>query len=131
MRISLGKQNLKLIPAQPWRSCFEIQDAVQFDNDHLYEFYLARSGRSRGADLVRFDDESEGIYTDLYPLEKGLKLFYMFDDGDSWLFQLTRNRKKPQETQAGIHYPRVVREVGEKPDQYPNQEEDEEMICSE
>ena len=36
---------------------FTIQDVVEFDNDHLYEFYISRTERSR--DRVRFDDENE------------------------------------------------------------------------
>ncbi len=100
---------------------FVIQDAVDFYNDHLYEFYISRTERSR--DRVRFDDENEGIYTttleSLYPLEKGRKLFYMFDYGDSWLFKITKSRVSPKEPKQGIEYPRLVHEAGTKPEQYP------------
>ncbi len=34
-----------------------IQDAVEFDNDHMYEFYIARTDRSR--DRIHFDDENQ------------------------------------------------------------------------
>ena len=104
---------------------FAIQDAVEFDNDHLYEFYISRTERSR--DLVRFDDENEEIYSitleSLYPLEKRKKLYYMFDYGDSWLFKITKSRKKPQEPKQGTDYPRMVNETGSKPEQYPAWEE--------
>lgn len=53
-----------------------IQYAVNFDNDHLYEFYISKTERSR--DRIRFDDENEKIYSatleSIYPLEKGKKL---------------------------------------------------------
>jgi len=104
-----------------------IQDAVEFDNDHLYEFYISRSENSNSRDIVRFDDENGGIYNttieELYPLDKDKKLFYMFDYGDSWLFKLSKTRKKPQDIQLGVDYPRIVAEVGTKPMQYPGWEE--------
>jgi len=102
-----------------------IQYAVDFDNDHLYEFYVSRTERSQ--DRIRFDDENEKIYDttleSLYPLEKGKKLYYMFDYGDSWLFVVSKSRKKPQEVQNGIEYPRIINEEGNKPEQYPEWED--------
>ena len=62
-----------------------IQDVVGFDNDHLYQFFIARTPRSR--DHIRYDDENGELYSmklaDLFPLPKGRKLFYYFDYGDS------------------------------------------------
>jgi hypothetical protein len=102
-----------------------IQNAVDFDNDHLYEFYIART--ERGRNRIRFDDENGGIYDvtleQLYPLEKGGKLFYLFDYGDHWLFKITKSRKKPQEPVQGVEYPRVVETIGPNPEQYPVFEE--------
>ena len=105
---------------------YAIQKAVCFDNDHLYEFYISRTAHSR--DKQRFDDENEKIFTtvldDIFPLPKKRKLFYMFDYGDSWLFQIKRNRNKPHEPIEGNEYPRLVKEIGEVPEQYPNYEDD-------
>lgn len=39
---------------------FTIIKAVDFDNDHLYEFYISRTERSR--DRLRFDEENGEIY---------------------------------------------------------------------
>lgn len=104
---------------------FAIQAAVGFDNDHLYEFYISRTERSR--DRIRFDDEDGAIYRTtlegIYPLEKRRKLYYMFDYGDSWLFKISKTRNSPQNPKQGIHYPRVVSEAGSKPEQYPAWEE--------
>jgi len=87
----------------------------------LYEFYISRTERSR--DRIRFDDENGDIYNvtleSLYPLEKGKKLYYLFDYGDNWLFKITKSRKKPTEPMEGIEYPRVVESVGNNPEQYP------------
>jgi hypothetical protein len=102
-----------------------IQDAVEFDNDHMYEFYVARTEHSHNRDV--FDSEDDGVYNitleSLYPLPKARKLYYMFDYGDSWLFQVTKSRKKPHETINDIEYPRVINETGKKPEQYPDWEE--------
>lgn len=104
---------------------FAIQKAVDFDNDHLYEFYISRTERSR--DRVHFDDENGEIFErtigSIYPLGKHRKFFYMFDFGDSWLFQISNSRKKPREPEKGISYPRLVSEKGEKPEQYPDWDE--------
>lgn len=104
-----------------------IQDAVEFENDHMYEFYIARTERAR--DRIVFDDENEGIFTTtiggLFPLDKGKKLFYMFDYGDSWLFKVSKARSLPKEPEKAVKYPRVVSEKGCKPEQYPSFEEGE------
>lgn len=103
-----------------------IQDAVEFENDHLYAFYIARTNRS--TDRIWLDDENEEIYTrtleSLYPLPKNRKLFYLFDFGDSWTFQVTKSRKKPRPPEKGVNYPRLIGESGEKLHQYPDFEDD-------
>jgi hypothetical protein len=107
---------------------FAIQEAVGFDNDHLYEFYVARTDRSRERD--RFDEENEGIFKmtleDLFPLPKQKHLYYMFDYGDSWLFKISKTRKKAWEPEPDLTYPRLILETGKKPVQYPAWDEDDE-----
>ncbi len=101
-----------------------IQDAIDFDNDHLYEFFVANSIHSH--DKKRFDEDNQGLWEysvdDLFPLPKHKKLFYLFDYGDSWYFRITKSRKKPKQNEAGINYPRVVEQVGKNPEQYSNDE---------
>jgi len=100
---------------------FALQDCLNFDNDHMYEFYVARTDRSNKR--TRYDYDKRLIYEktleELYPLEKNKKLFYLFDYGDSWTFKITRSRKKPQLPLKGIEYPRLIEEIGVKPEQYP------------
>jgi len=107
---------------------FAIQEAVGFDNDHLYEFYIARTDRSR--ERIQFDEENEGIFKmtlkDLFPLPDKKHLYYMFDYGDSWLFKISKTRKKAWEPEPGFTYPRLILETGEKPEQYPSWEDDDE-----
>ena len=103
-----------------------IQQAVDFDNDHLYAFYIARTELSRKKTM--FDDENGRIFStkicDLFPLPPKERLFYLFDYGDNWLFTITKTRKKQHQPVDGVDYPRVVKESGEKPVQYDYDEDD-------
>ena len=103
---------------------YAIQKAVNFDNDHLYAFYVARSDSSR--DREWFDDDNGGLYSTeldgMFPLEPRKSLFYLFDFGDAWVFKITKTRKRPHDPPEGVVYPRVVGEVGTKPVQYPGHE---------
>jgi hypothetical protein len=68
-------------------------------------------------------DEDPAAWTttleSLYPLPKDRRLFYRFDYGDDWIFQISRARNKPFAAEPGTEYPRLVDETGEKPEQYP------------
>jgi hypothetical protein len=110
-----------------------IQQAVGFDNDHLYGFYVARTPWSR--DRVRYDgSEQDGWYDEdededdsastttlegLFPLPTDRRLFYLFDYGDNWIFQISRARNKPFAPEPGSEWPRLIGERGDKPPQYP------------
>ena len=101
-----------------------IQETLNFDNDHLFEFFVGRHSRNRrrvfgDEDEFAFE-EREGLDTplnEIYPL-KGMKLFYHFDFGDSWMFRISKDRKKKQ-VEKELEYPRVIKSVGENPEQYP------------
>lgn len=102
-----------------------IQQALHFGNDHLYAFFIART--PRGRDRIRYDDENGDLYgtklADLFPLPKGRKLFYYFDYGDCWVFEVSRTRKAPFAPRPGIRYPSLIETIGENPQQYPRWEE--------
>lgn len=101
-----------------------IQDAVHFDEDHMYEFFIARTARSR--ERKHFDMEDGSLQTtciaDLLPLPKDRKLFYLFDYGDNWIFRVSMTRREPFEAEKGVRYPRLIQEVGDRPEQYPDYE---------
>ena len=103
-----------------------IQHAVDFDNDHLYAFFVARNEQAR--ERTVYDDENGRIYDtvigDVFPLPPKKQLFYLFDYGDYWIFWVSKSRKSPHEAIDGIEYPRVVNETGEKPIQYDFDDED-------
>lgn len=99
-----------------------IQQAVHFDNDHLFEFFIARTDRSR--DRIRYDEEDDELFThtldDIFPLPKNRNLYYMFDYGDSWYFQVSRTRRRPFLPKSDMDYPLLVSQTGKRPEQYPD-----------
>ena len=100
-----------------------IQNIVKFENDHLFEFYAGRNDRNRKLEFSKnsgYPDDG-GEYEqiklkDVYPL-KGLKLYYLFDFGDNWLFEIRKSRKRAN-IQPNIEYPRIVYDNGVKLRQY-------------
>ena len=104
---------------------FAIQSAVSFDNDHLYDFHAGRNYRHRKVRYASSEDwdEAEGAYSriqlrDVYPLGS-LKLYYIFDFGDSWTFEIRKSRKV-HAPEPRVRYPRVVERRGPDPEQYPS-----------
>ena len=102
-----------------------IQTALNFDNDHLYEFFSARTERSR--ERISFDDENGALYEktieSLFPLPGKDSLYYLFDYGDYWIFKVTKTKALKVPADSDNIYPRLVHEDGEKPAQYPTTEE--------
>lgn len=100
-----------------------IQQIIEFDNAHLFAFYIGKNHRKREI-IFREDDyteyeEYESIHTklnEIYPIT-GKKLYYLFDFGDYWLFEIKKRRKK-QSVQKGINYPKIITSEGKNPDQY-------------
>ena len=93
-----------------------IQKLVDFDDDHLYEFYVGRNPRNRAYSIPE-----ETKLNEIYPL-KGKKLYYLFDFGDNWLFEIKKSRKKKTEDKES-NYPALIESSGINPDQYPEYEE--------
>jgi hypothetical protein len=112
-----------------------IMKSVRFENgDHLFEFYAGRGPRHRaivfGEDEFGEDELGEaasagsggGTYAEIplnkvYPLAR-YKLYFLYDFGDSWLFEIKKLRQaKPP--QPRVKYPRVIEKIGRNPSQYP------------
>ncbi|KAF3982007.1 MAG: plasmid pRiA4b ORF-3 family protein [Methylococcales symbiont of Hymedesmia sp. n. MRB-2018] len=93
-----------------------IQNLVEFDNDHLFEFYVDKTPRNLKNAV------SEGMrLNEIYPIT-GCKLYYLFDFGDSWIFQIKKSRKKRNENKNTI-YPVLLESTGINPEQYTDYEE--------
>ena len=102
-----------------------IQDLADFDRDHLFTFFVARGPRGKRTEVIETDEWEErqdGLYeiplNRIFPLPQNMKLFYHFDFGDDWIFQIGK-RGKPKVEEADVKYPRVIKEEGPKPVQYP------------
>ena len=107
-----------------------IQDSVGFDYDHLFEFFAGRNYRQCKlvfTDSANWEYEAEGLddvsLEQVYPLPKGLKLYYHFDFGDDWYFEIRKSRKKPVPSDPAVSYPRVVESIGPDPQQYDEYDE--------
>ena len=94
-----------------------IQKTIEFDNDHMYEFYVGKNPRNRRAVVGKSRSLNK-----IFPLEE-MKLFYLFDFGDSWLFQISKKRKRKFYDET-VKYPRVISAKGENPPQYGDFEEE-------
>jgi len=87
-----------------------IQKITNFDNDHLFEFYAGRNDRNR---KINYSENAGNPFhggdyetiplMDIFPL-KGLTLYYLFDLGDSWIFEIRKSRKKatPMKGRLGV-----------------------------
>lgn len=108
-----------------------IQDAVDFDRDHPFEFTAGRSFRHRKVVFAEDGynwEHTAAIYAattlaEVFPLPKDCRLFYHFDFGDDWYFEIRKLRKRPFEPEAGVTYPHLIEEIGENPRQYPSCDE--------
>jgi len=119
-----------------------ILQSVGFDCDHLSQFFVGKNPtpycRSNIATYQEkmddfFDDEDgdedtdtgsyETTLAEIYPLPPKYKLYYNFDFGDDWMFSIKKGRKKPYNPVAGVKYPRIIKEIGDNPEQYPDSEE--------
>ena len=101
-----------------------IQALTDFDNDHCYDFFVGKTARDVRNSLGQTDDFSPtssklgGItLAQVFPLPEGQKLFYWFDFGDDWKFEIIL--KGAKEKESGVKYPHLIGEKGSKPEQYP------------
>lgn len=94
-----------------------IQDAFDFDNDHLYAFFMDNQMWSR-RDCYSADGEGNRSVRNvrLCDLElcKDKKFKYLFDFGDEWQFQCRVLRTEP----GAVKKPQIIRSKGEAPEQY-------------
>jgi len=93
-----------------------IQRIIDFDNDHLYEFYIGKTPRNR-ASIIPLKTK----LNEIFPIT-GFKLFYLFDFGDNWLFKIMKSRKKKVAYPNSL-LPLLVETIGENPEQYEEWEE--------
>ena len=112
--------------------------AFGFDFDHAFGFYSGRTERTLMsakpkyelfADMGRdaFGDKSDALSVkktriiDAFP-KVGHAMTFLFDYGDEWLFRV--EVVGLGQKVAKVRYPRVLKEGGEAPEQYPDPDED-------
>jgi hypothetical protein len=103
-----------------------IQDAVKFGRDHPFEFFLANSASPYAKkQWLTERDEWEDKEEDFCRIQLGKiwptgrrKLYYLFDFGDKWTFEIRRQRGR-KEPESGVKYPRLIKAIGPNPEQYP------------
>jgi len=118
---------------EPWSRTFEVKEdftllelhnyiqyLLGFDDDHLYEFFIAKNPRNRSEKV-----SLSTALNEIYPIT-GYKLYYLFDFGDNWLFQIKKSRKKKTEVEGKL-YPALIESIGEDFEQYPDYDEDGEI----
>ena len=104
-----------------------IQKLTGFDNDHCYDFFVGKNPRDCRNCLIGDDGFMTTVkkpirtLEQVFPVAKGQKLFYWFDFGDDWKFEITL--KDTKEKTPGGKYPIVIAEKGQKPEQYPEYDE--------
>ena len=101
-----------------------IQKAFNFDNDHLYSFYIGGNQKT-GKEICCAEIEGEGKTADEIMISdlglfRGQKIFYLFDFGDEWWFDI--KLLKIDKELANPIYPLIVDSQGVPPEQYPSWE---------
>ena len=101
-----------------------IQSAFGFDDDHLYSFFMDNKPWSKECFISPYDEG--GPYVDEVCIGElglfvGKKFLYLFDYGASWHFKV--KLEEIQENDSKPKIPRVIKEKGEAPDQYFDDEE--------
>ena len=101
-----------------------IQNAFQFDSDHLYSFFM--DGIPWSDEKFSSPYEDEGPHVDEVRigelgLAKGQTILYLFDYGDEWRFSVTL--EEIQQNKPHPKKPRIIESKGKNPEQYPNWEE--------
>ena len=101
-----------------------IQHAFQFDDDHLYSFFM--DGTPWSDEKFTSPSDNEGPHVNQVKigdlgLVTGQTFLYLFDYGDEWLFQV--KLESVRQDQPLPKNPRIVETKGESPEQYPDWEE--------
>ncbi|WP_129629520.1 plasmid pRiA4b ORF-3 family protein [Candidatus Oscillochloris fontis] len=103
-----------------------IQRAFDWDNDHLYAFYMGKrpydSRTEIGAPMSDCDQEADQVTLGDLNLRTNKKFLYLFDFGDNHLFDIQVKKINPKAPPGT--YPRIVAEHGGALAQYSYAEGD-------
>jgi hypothetical protein len=110
---------------------YAIQDAFDWDDDHMYAFFLNGKAWDPSAEYVCPEGQETGersarVRLDRLQLRPSQRILYIFDFGDEWRHEV-RVEKVGLEPEVG-EYPRIVEEHGKPPPQYPDWDEGDEDV---
>ncbi|MFT5875426.1 MAG: hypothetical protein ACI8WT_004419 [Clostridium sp.] len=123
-KVSLGKNVWSKIRLSADYTLYDlhnaIQDAFEFDDDHMYSFFMDGKAWSKNVftcdgDEGPFVDEVEIGELELYEKQNFL---YLFDYGDQWEFNV--EVFNIGETKEKLLNPEIIESKGEIPEQYPD-----------
>ncbi|MBC2579186.1 IS1096 element passenger TnpR family protein [Clostridium sp. DJ247] len=98
-----------------------IQDAFEFDNDHMYSFFM--DGRAWSNNKFTYPYDEEGPHADEVKigeldLNEKQSFLYLFDYGDEWRFRV--DVYSIEEMEIKLLNPQITESKGEPPEQYPD-----------
>lgn len=96
-----------------------IQEAFEFDNDHLYAFFM--DGKRWSREMFTSPSDEEGPHVDQVRIGElglyvGQKILYLFDFGDEWRFQVRLEDIRMESPRPSK--PKIVEKKGKAPEQY-------------
>lgn len=99
------------------------------DDGPLDEFYLANSTRGKKTWFTpdgEWDEDDAHVMvvrlSEIFPLPKHKKLYYLYDFGASWRFQISKQGRQTEALAADM-YPCIVSETGNKPKEFGDAED--------
>lgn len=102
-----------------------ILEAFEFDDDHAHVFFLNNKAWSGNGIYSRYIEDERNFscdYTLFGSLSEKQKFLYIFDFGDEWRFSCNVLHV----TDEKCDEPKIVRSVGEAPEQYPDYDDEDE-----
>ena len=102
-----------------------IQEAFEFDNDHLFAFYAGYGMLKETFTIpeASISGDEYSVYETLLgdlQLRAGDKFSYLFDFGDEWWFDIKAVAIK----EGSVHGPEHIKAVHDAPEQYPVYEDE-------
>jgi hypothetical protein len=98
-----------------------ILDAFDFDDDHLYSFFMDGVKWSTDCITSPYDNDGQPVATEIQigeiGLEQGQRFLYLFDYGDEWTFVV--EVENIQELDSVPFKPYLMEGKGKAPAQYP------------
>ena len=130
LQVSLRKDCYRVFEIPAKSTFVKLHDAIQtafdFDDDHLYGFYLETRGNRGDYEISGspFElDQADEITLGNQILFVGQSFRYIFDFGHHWEFSIKVLDYFPDKELEEV---KLIKQVGDSPEQYPNWDEEDE-----